>query len=852
MERRKNRAVVRGNTTVVTIPPSARCDTSSASDETSRKGRDTLRDRGPATVLGEKLHAVAGRGGRRAVVAVGQDHLEAGDHAELVAVDLDDPGVVAVRGPREAGLRAEDQRQRARALHRPRAVRTARVEEPVRVVRALGRAEDALHGGRQDRQRARVHVADAADAAAVADALHGVLQVDAHPVGFQQHRAKIARRAQAKLPLRVRRGEREGRALPEVRGLRDEAVARLQVGRGGEIDLVGVGEVIEEVVAVHGLLALLLEAEDQVDPLREQRRHHRPFERLHVAREKRLRRGGAEQRGRQSDVVDLGAALQGSKVVVVAVDQEVGGEEPLGRELLHLGEVLVAGPPRDEHRVEQPVRHVEVPVLQPHVQRRVRLLAQQVVQHAPQRRAVVRAVVVRRHDALQHLVRLVRLLRVLHQLVVQLLAVVVALQTALEPVDVQVQPLRVLRAHRQAQIARVLHRPAADPAPPRLRHVEVHRRVVVEDPREDRVLRDVLHAAPRDRVQLHQVREVAHVPARPDLRQSFALHHFERRFVELLHAAVRPRHSLRQLRVHLVSTRLRLSPSLRAHLLGEIEKHAVPEAAVAVEELQRGLLAAIGPLVQRLHRAQRVPLHGTHRAERLHLGDHRHFVHARRLRRDGELQDVPAEGHHAPLDVEHGHLQTLPLPERRGPRRTPRRRGSRLLASLPPVPRTLVRARRRRDPPLLAPHAGRVHVRIHHEIAAATQVEALGAQLVLLVRRALAQPLLQTRLVHLQRRVGPGFPLHARRGDALLAVEAGRRDGLGVGLPGDLLDDGLAVGEENEGLAVQLGEHEVRERPETQRGLAEGARDPDDRGVDVGELADALEDRFLLLRSRKL
>ena len=378
---------------------------------------------------------------------------------------------MAVRGPREAGLRTEDQRQRRRALHRPRAVRTARIEEPVRVVDALGIAEDALHRGGQDRQGARVHVADAADSAAVAHSLHGVLQIDAHPVGLQQHRAEIARRAQTKLPLRVRRGEGEGGALPEVRGLRDEAVARLQVGGGGEIDLVGVGEVVEEIVAVHGLLALLLEPEDQIDPLRQQRRHHRPFERLHVPREKRLRRDGAQERRGQRDVVDLRAALQGSEVVAIAVDQEVGGEEPLGRELLHLGEVLVARPSRDEHRVEQPVRDVEVPVLQPHVQRRVRLLAQQVVQHAAQRRAVVRAVVVRRNDALQHLVRLVRLLRVLHQLVVQLLAVVVALQAALEPVDVQVQPLRVLRAHRQTQVARVLHRPApqstATPATPR-------------------------------------------------------------------------------------------------------------------------------------------------------------------------------------------------------------------------------------------------------------------------------------------------------------------------------------------------------------------------------------------------
>eukprot|EP00968_Pinguiococcus_pyrenoidosus_P000311 scaffold16_cov242-Pinguiococcus_pyrenoidosus.AAC.17 len=261
-----------------------------------------------------------------------------------------------------------------------------------------------------------------------------------------------------------------------------------------QIDCALVCEMEVDIAGVLGCLSSLLVAEDQVDPVVQILAHVLALERLPVDLDEGLR---AVRPGREDDIVDHLAGLGRAKLEAVAISQHLRKVEELRHELFDVTRVGGGAFPRLLDGSEKPVRLVELPVAHADVERSERLDAQQVPRHES-RVAVVGAPVERRH--------LWRSLVIMEQ---RVSLTALHLGELVELVGNRLAFALLLGADRVPQIAEVL----------RVRQVQRGRLVVAQDPGEDRILRQVVEAAPGDHVQGHQVVKVGDLPMDPGGRQ---------------------------------------------------------------------------------------------------------------------------------------------------------------------------------------------------------------------------------------------------------------------------------------------------------------------------------------------
>ena len=278
---------------------------------------------------------------------------------------------------------------------------------------------------------------------------------------------------------RVRPGEERRRRLPKVV---DRLGGRLALERrldALDVDRVRVRERVEHVERAHGSVAVCAVAKHEVDPGVQVRAHVLRLERLAVAQHKEPRVPVRPRR--ELHVVDRGARLRAAEVELVRIAEHLGQVEELGHQLADVAAAQRTGRvPGTRDGAEHAVCQVEGAALQLHKHLCVGQQAHQEVAHA-RRGRVVRAVVERRHV---HLLQLLVPLRELGG------------------------ALRRLCTHRAVQL------------PEGVRRVEVQRaaRVLGEHPGEHGELREVVHRAPRERVEQHEVVRVGRAPLEPRLR----------------------------------------------------------------------------------------------------------------------------------------------------------------------------------------------------------------------------------------------------------------------------------------------------------------------------------------------
>ena len=436
-----------------------------------------------------------------------------GDAKVLAQGDRDHGATVALHDGREAHLwhllallepRSRPQAHEARGTsgHEHATVLGRGGAQRVVAVRRLDHGHDL----------AGVDGADAQVVVPVAPRDHAVLGEEENALGRQGHRLVVdnvevanvgrhvaehreaearrvredGRRSRARALLRVRLGEELLGRLAELVDNVELGLALELVGDRVNVDRALVRQRIKEVAGGERRVALLLEAEDEVDPVVQALRHVVALERLPVLLDEAARLVGPR---RQEDVVDALVVLLDAHVKVVLVDEQLRQAEHLGYQLLDVGRRLLGRqPPRLLYRVERAVGNVEAAVLELDEEARERLDAHQKVQHDARVR-VVRAVVVRAR-------------------VVHLLGLLVHVEELL-------QPIGVLCAHRLAQLAERRRR----------REIQALARVVGQQKRKHRILREVVERAARQRVEVHQVLKVAHQAAPPLVRDRHAEEH---------------------------------------------------------------------------------------------------------------------------------------------------------------------------------------------------------------------------------------------------------------------------------------------------------------------------------------
>mgnify|MGYP001010416834 CR=1 FL=1 len=128
---------------------------------------------------------------------------------------------------------------------------------------------------------------------------------------------------------------------------------------------------------------------------------------------------------------------------------------------------------------------------------------------------------------------------------------------------------------------------------PRLLHVVFRRGVLVQNPREHGVLRDVVEGATAEAIQQGEILEVGHPALHPRIVQLHPLREHSGRFAELLHGDSRGKVH-RDLVVDVVAHWLVVTRIARPDLGGEGDVERVREAVLLVEELEGALLAVVG------------------------------------------------------------------------------------------------------------------------------------------------------------------------------------------------------------------------------------------------------------------
>eukprot|EP00968_Pinguiococcus_pyrenoidosus_P014160 scaffold1282_cov251-Pinguiococcus_pyrenoidosus.AAC.73 len=275
---------------------------------------------------------------------------------------------------------------------------------------------------------------------------------------------------------------------PKVLDLSDGRLPHDRVRDLVDVDRSLVGHVHEDVLRLPGRLALLLGSEHEVDPQMKLVRHLQGLEGLAMEPHE-LARVSLGPRW-QFNMVNGDILLGDAEVKAVAVAQELGQVEELGDQLPDILEVLTRrGSPTRLDALEKAVRLVELPVLERQSSPRVRLEAQEIVQHVP-RAAVVGPVVERWRQVFR-------------------ISVVAWRCEAIVPILELLGTLIAEGPHGLAEI------------PEALWVVEVQRLagVVREDPRKDRVLGQVVEAPPGKGVQVQQVLKVAERAPKPRLLQ---------------------------------------------------------------------------------------------------------------------------------------------------------------------------------------------------------------------------------------------------------------------------------------------------------------------------------------------
>ena len=281
----------------------------------------------------------------------------------------------------------------------------------------------------------------------------------------------------ARMAPRVRPREELRGGLPEeedlgLNGLSERGLELL------EIDRAFVREVVEDVERLFCGGAALLAAEDEVDPLVQVCGDVLALERGAVLADEVLWRGGPR---REAHVAERAPLLRDAERQLSRVAQEVGAREELGDELLDVGHVGEARVPRAAEAVKEAIGNIEETPLQPDVLRREGLEADEEVEDDARRR-VVRAVVEGPH------------------------AVAGAVGERRVPLAEPCSAAGLEGAHRLGEVAE---------GALALAQVELLGRPVGEDPRHDRVLREIIVRAARERVQPHQVIKVRDSPALP-------------------------------------------------------------------------------------------------------------------------------------------------------------------------------------------------------------------------------------------------------------------------------------------------------------------------------------------------
>ena len=259
-------------------------------------------------------------------------------------------------------------------------------------------AENVLHRADAGLKRRRVPTGDGVDATARSHPSARRFVEDRLFWRLEKNIAERSRASEGQKLANVGRIEHELGTLAEMSGLRLDRRFNRGIPHVGHITIVGIGEVEEDVVVQRGRLSLLLVSEDQIDPVAEERRCDGRFERLEVLRNERRRQIV------DRNVVNRNVLLRVPKRYVILVQQKVGIEEPLRNQLFDFGRIFQARLCGDRSRIEEAIGNIEVAVLQQDVLLRERLFAQKVVQHAAQRRGVMRAVEIRR-DLIVHSVQ---------------------------------------------------------------------------------------------------------------------------------------------------------------------------------------------------------------------------------------------------------------------------------------------------------------------------------------------------------------------------------------------------------------------------------------------------------------
>jgi len=268
--------------------------------------------------------------------------------------------------------------------------------------------------------------------------------------------------------------EQLARSLTERLDLLFNSLTHHRVALLVEVNGALVREIVEHVCRPDCLWPLLLVAEDQVDPLVELARDKLRLESLSVDPDKLL---GTVCPRRQLDVVHLGPVVQSAKSVVGAVDEHLWQVIELWDQLLHIACVPLTVGPAGPHAAEQPVGMVELASLQCEEHAGEGLEPDQVVE-GEGRGGVVRSVV-ERGD-------LVVLPRVVPRL--------------------EVFPSRLVQSSNGlAQVSEVVWRA----------QVQFRAVIVGDDPREHRVLVQVIVRPAGDGVEEHEVLKVGDLPPLP-------------------------------------------------------------------------------------------------------------------------------------------------------------------------------------------------------------------------------------------------------------------------------------------------------------------------------------------------
>ena len=180
---------------------------------------------------------------------------------------------------------------------------------------------------------------------------------------------------------RVRRVPQLRGALPKVGDLHLHGPPRDGVLDSVHVHGVLVGQVVKHVARLDGVLAALLVAEDQVDPVVEVSGHVVRLERLPVEADELFL--AAVGPGGQHDVAEGVARLGHAHVEPVRVGQRLGEVEELGNQLLEVGRVAQAPLPGGRDRVKHAVGLVKVAPLEVPEVRREGLHSRQKVERRP-------------------------------------------------------------------------------------------------------------------------------------------------------------------------------------------------------------------------------------------------------------------------------------------------------------------------------------------------------------------------------------------------------------------------------------------------------------------------------------